>query len=34
MTAARALRTRLDLEGQLLYAIDKASGGEVLFKVP
>jgi pyrroloquinoline quinone (PQQ) biosynthesis protein C len=34
LTAARALRTRLDLEDQLLYAIDKASAGEWLFQVP
>ena len=34
LTAARALRTRLDIESQLLIAIDRAAAGEWLFQVP
>lgn len=34
LTAARALRTRLDIESQLLIAIDHAAAGEWLFQVP
>jgi pyrroloquinoline quinone (PQQ) biosynthesis protein C len=34
LTASRALRTRLDIESQLLVAIDRAAAGEWLFQVP
>ena len=34
LNAARALRTRLDIESQLLQAIDSAAAGQWLFQVP
>ena len=34
LTAARAMRARLDIESQLLIAIDRAAAGEWLFQVP